>query len=159
MTTIENAIARELLGIFELPDWEARQPVRTLYVAFELFDWVDSQPMLNDIKRAIGGRTLSEHLEQMFCDFRCAQSPSAGDLRRMLPTKFGIWKMHPPGLRIYGWFSSRTAFVAVTAALEIDTKTDNSLNNKKRDYVLRFIRKSGLEHTVQRGDSLAIFST
>lgn len=159
MATIENAVANGLLDVYELPDWEVRQPVRTLYVAFELFDWVDSQPMLHDMKRGIGGRTLFEQLEQMLCDFRCAQSPSAGDLRRMLPTKAGIWKMHPPGLRIYGWFSSRASFVAVTAALEIDTKTDKKLNDKKRDYVRSFIVKNGLQNGVQRGDFLAIFSS
>ena len=105
----------------------------------------------------IGRRTLFEHIEQMFCDFRCSPVFPAGDLRQMLPNQKGVRKMHPPKLRIYGWCPAPHAFVAVTAAFEADTKTDKKLNDKKRDDVLAFITANELEKLVLKGDNLAVF--
>jgi hypothetical protein len=69
----------------------------------------------------------------------------------------GIWKMHPPKLRIYGWCPATHQFVAVTWALESETKADKKLNDKKRDEVLGFIRSNGLGQAVKLGDILAVF--
>jgi hypothetical protein len=159
MATVEDAVITHVLEPFELPDWELRLPIRPLYVNPELLDWADDTPQLHDEKLAVGGRTLFEHLLVMLCDFRCAERcpPHAGDLRRMTPTKKGIWKMHPPRLRIYGWCPAQHAFVAVTGALEAETKADKRLNDKKLNEVLDFIKKHGLQNTILRGDILAIF--
>ena len=157
MATIEEAVAAQVLETFPLPDWEGRLPIRPLWVAFELWDWVDGKNELHDMALAIGRRTLFEHLEQMFCDFRCSQRFPAGDLKQMMPTKRGIRTMRPPKLRIYGWCPKPHAFVAVCGALEDDTKTDRKLNDNKRDEVLNFIKKHKLEHTILRGDNLAVF--
>jgi hypothetical protein len=86
----------------------------------------------------IGGRTLFEHVAQSFCGFRRGADVHYGDIRRMLPTKAGIWRMYPPGLRVYGWRPARHPFIAVTAAVEADTKRDRRLNDRKRDEALRF---------------------
>ena len=75
----------------------------------------------------------------------------------MLPGKKGIWKMHPPALRIYGFCSANQSFVAVTWAFEVDTKKDKELNDKKRDEVLKFIKDNDLEGAVQYGTYDAIF--
>jgi hypothetical protein len=157
MATVAEAIAGGILVAYELPPWEPRLPIRSLSVRPELLAWADGTPELHDKKLAIGRRTLFEHLLQMFCDFRCSERFHAGDLRRMLPNKKGIWKMHPPGLRIYGWCPQQHAFVAVTGALEKDSKTDKKLNDKKRDEVLAFIKANRLAGTVLMGDILAIF--
>jgi hypothetical protein len=109
------------------------------------------------VAQGVALRTLFEHVEQMFCDFRCAPRFSAGDLRRMLPTKKGIWKMHPPKVRIYGWCPAPNSFVAVTGALEADTKRDKKLNDTKRDEILAFIKAHQLLQHVVLGDHLAIF--
>src|SRR5262249_12511547 len=130
MATIVDAVAAAVLEPFELPDWELRLPVRPLYVTPEFVDWADDSPQLHDKKLAIGGRILFEHLLLTMCEFRCAKRPQAGDLRRLIPTKNGLWKMHPPGLRLYGWCPAQHSFVIVTGALESDTKTDNKLNDK-----------------------------
>jgi transcriptional regulator with XRE-family HTH domain len=82
MATIEDAIRKGVLDEFELPDWEIRLPIRLLYVTAEVIQWAQTKPELHDLALARGGRLLIEHLEQMFCDFRCAQRPAAGDLRR-----------------------------------------------------------------------------
>lgn len=157
MATLEQAVAACVLEVYDLPDWEQRLPLRRLWVACELWDWIDGTDQLHNMAFAVGRRTLFEHLEQMFCDFRCSPRFPAGDLRQMIPNPKGIRKMHPPKLRIYGWAPAKQAFVAVCAALEMDTKTDKSLNDKKRDEVLRFIRKHKLEHTIVKGDNSAVY--
>jgi len=94
---------------------------------------------------------------QMVCEFQCSQKVHAGDLRRMLPTKHGIWHAYPPGLRLYGWCPAQHAFVAVNGALEADTKAIRGLNDQKRDEVRQFIAAHHLQGTVVRGDIRAVF--
>ena len=158
MATLEDAIGAVIVA-FEIPEWEPRQPVRPLWVTAALLSWADDKPELHDMACAVGGRTLFEHLFTMFCDFRCAEHcpAHAGDLKRMTPTKHGIWKMHPPKVRVYGWCPGQHQFIAVTAALESETKNDKKLNDKKLKEVREFIKKHGLENTVVRGDILAVF--
>jgi hypothetical protein len=158
MATVEDAVAAKVLEPYRLPDWEVRLPIRPLWVAFEFWDWADGRNDLHDMAVGVGRRTLFEHIEQMFCDFRCSQRFSAGDLRRMMPDTKGIRKMHPPKLRIYGWCPKpNNRFVAVAGALEWETKSDKKLNGKKRDEVLSFIKTHKLEPTVLLGDNLAVF--
>jgi hypothetical protein len=157
MATLEDAVAAQVIEPYDLPDWEKRLPIRRLWMALELWDWIDGKDELHDVASGVGGRTLFEHLEQMLCDFRCSPRFPAGDLRQMLPNKKGIRKMHPPKLRIYGWCPEPHAFVAVTPAFEADTKSDKELNDKKRDEVLSFIKTHKLEHLVLKGDNRAVF--
>ena len=157
MATLDDIIENGTLELFEVPDWQSRLPIHRLYVATELIEWIDAKKELHSKRFAQGGRTLFEHLEHTFCDFRCSERPPAGDLRRMTPNNQGIWKMHPVGLRIYGWCPAHCTFVAVTAALEMETKKDKRLNNKKLDEVKKFIEKHDVEQTVVMGDILAIF--
>jgi hypothetical protein len=157
MATIDDAVGAGSLVAFELPDWDRRLPIRPLWITPELCRWADETPELHDMALAVGRRTLFEHLLQLFCDFRCLERFHAGDLRRMMPNNKGVWKMHPARLRIYGWCPGQHQFVAVTYALEADTKSDRRLNNQKRDEVLTFIRANHLERTILRGDVLAVF--
>lgn len=156
MTTIAKAVQSGILEEFMLPPWELRDAVRPLYAAPEFFEWADGTASLVDARRAIGRRLLHEHMEAMFSDFRCAERPGGGDLRRIRPNNFRVWKMHPPGLRIYGWFHRPREFVAITGALETETKTDRTLNDAKRDAVLTFARAHGLAETMLKGDLRAI---
>jgi hypothetical protein len=157
MATVEDAVAGKVLEPYPLPDWELRLPIRPLWVAFELWDWIDGKDELHEMGLAIGRRTLFDHIEQTFCDFRCSPRFPAGDLKQMMPTKHGVRTMRPAKVRIYGWCPKQHAFVAVTGALEIDTKTDKTLNDKKRDEARNFIKTHKLEHTILRGDNLAVF--
>jgi hypothetical protein len=157
MATIEDAVTGQVLEPYRLPDWELRLPIRPLWVALTLWDWIDGKDELHSIGHGVGRRTLCEHIEQMFCEFRCAPRFPAGDLRQMIPTTKGIRKLHPPKLRIYGWCPAPHEFVAVTAAFELDTKADKSLNGKKRDEVLNFIKANKLGHLILKGDNLAVF--
>jgi len=155
MATLSEAVRAGRLGLFHLPEWERRRPVRPLYVTSELLAWADNTQRLHEV--IIGGRTLFERMAQFLCDFRCSSDVHYGDIRRMLPTKAGVWRMYPPGLRIYGWCPGRHAFVAVPAAVEADTKRDRLLNDRKRDEVLRFAWSVRLTHTILTGDYLALF--
>lgn len=157
MATLEEAISAGHLDRLALPDWEIRPSIRPFYATPGFVTWADNTASLHDRTLAIGGRTLFEHLLQMVCDFQCGQRVRAGDLRRMVPTKHGIWHMYPPGLRLYGWCPARHAFVAVTGATERDTKTDRRLNDVKRDEVRRFIVMHHLAETVVRGDIRVVF--
>jgi hypothetical protein len=157
MATLSDIVAKGVLELFELPQWESRLAIHPLYAAPELFDWVAATPELHSPKFAVGRRTLAEHLEQTFCDFRCSERPPAGNLRRMTPTKHGIWKLHPPSLRVYGFCPNVRTFAAITAAQESETKKDKSLNDKKLDEVRKFIKDHDLSETVIVGDILAVF--
>lgn len=88
MATLSETVRAGRLGLFELPEWEWRRPVRSLYVTPELLAWADDTQRLHDV--TIGGRTPFEHLAQFLCDFRCSSDVHYGDLRRMLPTKGGV---------------------------------------------------------------------
>jgi hypothetical protein len=155
MATIDDAITSKAMEPYALPDWETRLPIRSLWVAGEFWDLFDAVPELHDEKLAQGRRTLGEHIEQIFCDFRCAPRPAPSELRRMMPTNKGVWKLHPAGTRVYGWCPRPHSFVAVTLAIAQATKDDKSLNDKKRDEVLAFVKTHKL--SVLRGDIHAIF--
>lgn len=157
MATIPDIIAKGELKPYELPDWEARLPINPLCYTPALEKWIRATEELNDPTMKIGGRTMLEHLDQTFCDLRCSDRPAAGNLRRMMPNRHGIWKLHPPGLRIYGWCPAPRSFVAVTGALESETKTNKKLNDKKRDEVRAFIKLHDVGAHIVRGDILAIF--
>jgi hypothetical protein len=157
MATLMQIVAAGHLEPFEPPEWERRRPVLPLLVAPELLDWAYETPELNDMRHAQGRRTLTEHLLQMFSDFRCDRQVHYSDLKRMLPTSGGIWHMYPPGLRIYGWVPAPHSFVAITGALARRTKSDPTLNDHKRDEVIIFARRHALTQTIQRGDFLALF--
>jgi hypothetical protein len=155
MATLFAALRRGVLDEFSLPDWEVRPKVRPVYVAPELQQWVDSTPEL--LAQTIGSRLLIEHLEQLFCDFSCSERPPAGDVRRMMPTSQGILSVHAPGLRVYGWCCAPGRLVATDAALERATKADKTLNNRKRDGVLAFVRVHNLEQTIIKGELYELF--
>jgi hypothetical protein len=157
MATIADAIAAAVLEVYELPSWEPRLAVNELWVASEFWDVFDSMPELHDMNLSQGRRTIGEHVEQMLSDFRCSARPGAGDLRQMIPNRFGIRKLHPVAARVYGWCPRPRSFVAVTLALESATKNDRSLNDKKRDEVRAFIAKHHLGQSVLLGDILAVF--
>lgn len=130
---------------------------RLAYVTGALQAWADATTALTDPAFGIGRRLLLDHLEQLMCDLRCAVRPPAGDVRRMMPTAEGILKAHAPGLLIYGWCCGPGVFVAAAGALEIETKTDKRLNDRKRDEVAQFIKRHGLEATVLRGELYELF--
>jgi len=156
MATIDDVLG-QIAEVYDLPAWEVRQTINQLWVAPGFWNSFDSTNALHDEKLAQGNRTIGEHIEQGLCDFRCSERPGAGDLRRMLPNKHGVWKMHIPGARIYGWCPKKRAFVAVAFALEADTKKDKKLNDAKRDEVLSFVKTHKLGDSVILGDILAIF--
>ena len=159
MATLLDAVRGRHLEIFEVPEWDNRMPVRQLYVAPALWDWIDNEPRAHVATADRGGRSPFEHMDQMFSDYRC--DPRAlrhGDLKRMQPTSNGIWRIHPPGLRVFGWVAVQQAFVAVRAVMEADLKDGTLSYDDQRAAVLDFARVHDLEHTIIRGDYLAVFA-
>lgn len=157
MATIEDAIRQGILLDYAMPDHELRTAKRRLLASLEFFDWLDETPALLTLKE--GGRTLHEQAEQMLCDLRCLAKPGVGDLRRMIPDRSGVVKAHPPKLRLYGWIASGPLFVAITGALESETKADSRLNDQKRDEVLAFAARYRLTGTMLRGEPSALFTS
>lgn len=157
MATLDDDLKASGLELYELPDWESRMPINQLWIAHSFWKWFDDTAELDDPKFRVGSRTLAEHIEQLFCDLRCSERPGAGDLRRMMPNKKGIWKFHPQKTRLYGWAPKEGCLVVVSGALEADTKdkTKGNINNQKRDEVLAFTKANKLP--VKVGDILAIF--
>lgn len=157
MATLADAVAGGHLKEWELTDTETRLPLRSLYVASSMFHWVEEEPRLDDGSIKVAHRTPLDHLELLFNDLRCAMRPAASGFHRMIPTKHGIWKAHPPSLRVFGWCYAPYSFVAVSAALEIDLKAKQGLYKAHMQGVRDFISTCGLHSTVLRGDHRAIF--
>ena len=161
MATIAGALAAQVLHEFVLPDHEGRAPLRPLYVATELFDWIDETDELYEKNWGpkSGGRTMQEHLSQTFCDFRCDARPLVGELNRVQPTSKGVWKIHSPGLRIYGWVPAPHAFVAVRPAFTANVHGPQSATKQLVSEVIAFAKTHGLSETIKRGDRSALFQT
>lgn len=156
MTTIEQCVAKGILEVVPVPDYDDRNPVRQLWATPSLLDEIEDSADLREMGE--GGRSIYEHLWQFWADFRCARRPGgAGDLKRMMPTKKGVWKMHPPGLRVYGWVPRIHSFVCVTYATESDSHSDRGLNDRKFAEVLGFAISNDLVGTFKMGDYLALF--
>jgi hypothetical protein len=154
MATIAEAVRQLTLELYSLPDWERRLPIRPLWISPEFWDWADGKA---ELETKEGGKTLFEHMEQMFREFRCSERFGAGDLKRMIPNPSGVRTMRPPKLRVYGWCPAQHQFVVVCGALESETKADKGLNDRKRDEVLDFIRRNNLGAHVLLGDASAVF--
>ena len=157
MATIADALRSKLIEAFALPEIEGRPPLRPLYVAGELFDWVDGDERLHRPNGGKGGRTRFELLTQTFCDFRCAARPLVGDLDRIRPTNNGIWSLHSPCVRVFGWVPAPHRFVAVYAAHVEDCHGPASVVDEMRGKVLAFAGRHGLRDTIHLGDKLALF--
>lgn len=157
MATIKNALDKGILETFTPPEWEPRLAIRPLYIVPDFFRAADDTPVLHDMAFAISRRTLFEHMLMALCDFTCEKRYRSGDLRRLMPTRKGLWSMHAPGLRIYGWAPAQHQFVAVTFATEEATKKTRGLNDQKLKEVEAFISEHGLGRTILRGDINAVF--
>ena len=157
MATIFEVVRGGHLAEFELPEWEKRYPQRTVLVAPDLWKWMDGCSKAYDGSLLVGARTPEEHILQFLSDLRCAARPGTGDLKRMMPTSNGIWKGHPPSARIFGWFYQPYHFAAVSAALEVDLKSEKGLYGTHMTGVAHFLSRFDLEHTVVMGDIRAVF--
>jgi hypothetical protein len=157
MNATATLARRGVLHSFELPAWEERYPLWSLYLANGFLKWIEATPEIDDVRLGVGRRSIREHLAQTFSDFRCSERPHAGDLRRLTPTRHGVWKMHPPRLRVYGWFPIVRTFIVVGGALESETKADKTLNNRRMKEVRDFIQVHRLEKHIVRGDIRAVF--
>ena len=159
MATIAECIRDGILAEFAMPDFDPREPRRRLLVATELFDWIDGTEKLYDQNwsRKNGGRTIAEHLERTFADFRASRFPLVGDIRRVQPASKGVWKIHSPGLRVFGWVPQPHEFVCVVADFVENTHGAGSTVRLKVGQVLNFAKIHGLEDTIKRGDHIALF--
>ncbi len=142
-----------------MPEHDGRPPIRPLYLAEALIAWVNETDELyvENWSKKSGGRSRFEHLDQTLADFRCDDHPLVGELNRVRPTKKGIWKMHCPGLRVYGWAPDLHSFVAVTAAFSEDAHGRDSVTDKMVKEVLDFARKYELNNTIQYGARNELF--
>ena len=157
MATVQDALGAGALHEFVPPNWETREPVRPLLMSDEFVAWVNGEPALTSDANKINGRLLIEHLQKAFSDFRCAGRPGGGYARRVEPTVKRVWRIQPPGLRLFGWFYEPSHFVAVRGVLERDLK--GSATSPKivtyaecRKDVLAFAAKHSLTSTMLPGD-------
>jgi hypothetical protein len=160
MSTIAKCVRNGQLELYDVPSWEHRTPIREAYVDPALWQWVDAQdePFFTPQAR-LGRRSSYEHLLIMLNDFRCAERPpGAAELKRMLPTGRGVWKLHPPSLRIFGWVPEADRFVAVCARTEAELKHDSALYQEALDTVVRRRKSMGLDSDYINGDYRAIFT-
>lgn len=161
MATIAQALERGLLHEFRMPDHDGRAPVRPLYIADCFYDWADHADELHERNwhRHHGSRTRFEHMVQAFADFRCDPRPLVGELNRICPTSKGVWKIQPPGTRIFGWVPRPHAFVVVHGALDTETHGRGNVIRQRVADVIKFAKDNRLERTILRGDRIALFST
>ncbi len=140
-----------------MPDHEGRDPIRPLYLAGELFDWIDAATDLFDPRNGAGRRSPFEHLERTFSDFRCCARPFSGDLRCLMPQRKRVWSMHSPCLRILGWIPAPHRFVGVYAVRIGEAHGKGSRIDEFRDKVIAFATRHGLAPTIQSGNLNALF--
>jgi hypothetical protein len=134
-------------------------PVRPLYVTPGFWTWVDNTPEIHQPVKANASRTIFEQIELMLIDFRCSPRPlGASELKRMTPTNHGVWKLHPPGARLFGWVPEQDCLVIVSAEREAIIKSNPLTYGQHKAGVQHFQRTHGLSHWVVRGDYRAIFS-
>jgi hypothetical protein len=147
MATIDSLVGNGELELFTVPDDHLGcLPVRPLWLGTDLITYIDGTLVYCTEEAA--GRTAYEHLEQFFVDFRCNERVHADDLRRMLPTGRGIWSMHPPLLRVYGWVPRQHSMVAIHAVFESATKSDSGLNDRCRNLVMEFIKRHNVSEII-----------
>lgn len=160
MSTIEQLVEGKILVPWEISEWERRTPLRSFLHTPELLKWFRDTPRTHDRSIVKGGRTPWEHYQLFFNDVCCARRPCVGDMKRLEPTKNGLWKAHPPTLRVFGWCYAKDSFVGITAALEVEIKDrENTITYKSEtSKVESFIKKHNLEHTILRGGHLDIFT-
>lgn len=159
MSTIEDALRQGVVDEFMMPEHDGREPRRRLLLATDLFDWIDGNDELYKENWAAdwGGRTRFEHLEQTFADFRCDERVLVGDLNRLAPNGKGLWKIHSPGLRVFGWVPAIHEFLAVSIDFTAHTHGPASTVKANMKAVEVFARKHRLTETILRGDRLALF--
>lgn len=156
--TISHGLSQGWIELFEVPDWESRMALRSLYVTPGFWTWVDGTAELHEPLKALGSRSIFEQIELMLIDFRCAdRPPGASELRRMIPTKHGVWKAHPPGARLFGWVPEPGSLVIVSGEREAIIKTNRPLYEQHLKGVMDFQKLHGLESWIVRGDYRAIF--
>lgn len=159
MTTpkaIKDALRAKVIEEWALPAHEGREALRRVYIAGEMFDRVDNDVSLHHAKEGEGGRTRYEQMLIALADFRCLQRPGGADIKRLMPTKKGVWSLHARGLRIFGWITEASAFVAVTYEHTEACHGRGSLVEARLADVLAFAEKYKLASTIQYGDLLAL---
>jgi hypothetical protein len=156
MATFEQALANGTLETVPVPSWDSRLPIRPLFASQDFLENIETDPVLHDPNLRIANLTLYEHLWQRMADFRCSVRPGSGDLHLVMPVEKGVWKMHPNGLRVFGWAPMKHSLVLINYALASKTH-GTSLVAEKRDEVLDFIKGNQLTATVQKGGYLEVF--
>lgn len=156
--TISHGLSQGWIELFEVPEWESRMALRPLYVTPGFWTWIDNTPELHAPMKALGSRSIFEQIELMLIEFRCAERPpGASELRRMVPTKHGVWKAHPPGARLFGWVPEPGSLVVVSGERESIIKSNRPLYDQHLQGVMDYQKLHGLESWIVRGDYRAIF--
>lgn len=162
MLTLEATISKVVrsghMEMFDVPEWHHGMPMRPLYVASTFWKWVDGCDALHVIPTKGSRRSIWEQIELHLAELRCAERPPGADeLRRLTPTRSGIWKLHPPGARLYGWFAKPHTLILVGGATEKETKLNKSRNASEMKNVSAFIAKHDFKAHIVRGDYRAVY--
>lgn len=154
---ITDALKAKVIEEWTMPEHDGRDPLRSMYIAGEMFDRVDGDDSIHRVKKGEGGRSRYEQMMIALADFRCLTRPPVGDMRRVQPTKNGVWSIHTRGLRIFGWIAQANAFVAVTYEHTEACHGKGSLVSARCAAVLAFAKKYKLTSTIRLGDANALF--
>tara|TARA_R110001606_G_scaffold188662_1_gene336518 strand:- start:1736 stop:2227 length:492 start_codon:yes stop_codon:yes gene_type:complete len=153
MATLDEALRTGSLITYELPGWATAPRLRQLYLHPDFLEnWADVHPTLLDPKQGTGGRTRHELLEMMLIDFCCAKRPDGGDLRRMKPHPYGVLRLQPFKLRIFGFVTTYGEFVALFGATQEETHSDTKLTGILVKKVRDFIIRNRLQDEVLKGE-------
>jgi hypothetical protein len=156
MATIQDALGSKLIEEWRIPEHLGGDPKRPVYLAGELFDWIDNAMDLHDPAQRKGGRSPFEHLEQSLRDFRCCNGPDYGDIRCVTPQHKGVWSLHCPSGRLLGWIPAPHQFVGIYWVRMSDAHGKGKISEARKK-VLQFAKDHGLEETIQPGDFNALF--
>lgn len=122
LSTLATLTDRGRLVPHELVCDDDRQPVRMLWLAPELEEWLSEQLFQMPKPR---GQALKpyEQVEDIFDRF--VGDPDyrgVGDFQNITPQHHGVYEMKTPSVRVFGWFPQRAAFVAACAEMKAKLK-------------------------------------
>lgn len=154
MATIADVLGSKLLEEWRIPDHLGGDPKRPVYLAGELFDWIDNALDLHIPGK--GGRSSFERLEQSLRDFRCSDHPNYGDIMCVMPQHKRVWSLHSPAGRLLGWVPACHQFVGIYWVRMADAHGKGNIG-EAREKVLKFATDHGLLGTMKPGNYHALF--
>lgn len=131
--------------------------VRSIFWTNELASWCNE--LASSQEKPSGILSFGEQINLAFADFIAGRPLASGVTRCDPPTGEGIWKLHTPDIRFFGWCDQPQTLVIVNAELKRRLVSEYGLTTKKMAMRAVAIRRSLGIKAWQSGDIRTAFPT